>query len=589
MQDILLQTGLLFASMEGSPEGRSRTPTDVGNSLFRDLLKRKSSGSDEDGLVPGLCSPYTGGQTPAQEAPLEECGNILSFLKKGSGRLGLPAGQLRLPTSSLPQLSEFLQNRGFGKEIIAQWIQSSRDAQGFVHLDRLMAKVQGSGVSRGRGTGTFIQSQDLPQVQTLLLKQGLGVSEVREVIEKSLVSGGDLAVERLSGALKKYFSVVPGPKEMLSLLSAQGIEGRTRIEGKGFMDRSMKEALENYSAADSLDVQKRIKQELTHLLREKGVPPQEVKSFLEGLSVERARSLATSDQGTLKGGGTARNDASAEILDQVVLKQKAEWSKGAWHEKIMDILNKERLVLNPGSDKTVAQGEASLKLNTAALFQLEEQKSKGVFVRQVPVEAQNSEVLSHGPRSKRNAQESEAGTQTRKVSLSSEEPTASFTLQKAERGSTEGNVWASTRPAAALPEPLPKIMDRMMWMFQAGEQKSRIVISPPELGRLDLDLVIRQGHIQANLSAESLQVKELIDANLSQLRQQLSDQGLVVDKFEVTVGLDDRRYPEGEAQTSGGRKGRSSRGSKGGEVSVSSVESPGDAPIGNLYQIDVHV
>ena len=53
---------------------------------------------------------------------------------------------------------------------------------------------------------------------------------------------------------------------------------------------------------------------------------------------------------------------------------------------------------------------------------------------------------------------------------------------------------------------------------------------------LDLDLVIKQGHLEANLSAETLQVKELIEANLGQLKQQLTDLGFVVDKFEVIQG-----------------------------------------------------
>ena len=91
-------------------------------------------------------------------------------------------------------------------------------------------------------------------------------------------------------------------------------------------------------------------------------------------------------------------------------------------------------------------------------------------------------------------------------------------------------------------------------MIQGGEQKGRIHISPPELGRLDIDLVIKQGHLQAQLSAESPQVKELIEANLGQLKQHLADIGLVIDRFDVMVGLDqnpftkNRHGPPGTAE-----------------------------------------
>ena len=96
-------------------------------------------------------------------------------------------------------------------------------------------------------------------------------------------------------------------------------------------------------------------------------------------------------------------------------------------------------------------------------------------------------------------------------------------------------------------------------MIRGGEQKGRIHISPPELGRLDIDLVIKQGHLQAQLRAENPQVKELLDANLGQLKQQLADSGLVIDRFDVMIGLEQNPFSKEQTWTAGHQRGHSSR------------------------------
>jgi flagellar hook-length control protein FliK len=170
---------------------------------------------------------------------------------------------------------------------------------------------------------------------------------------------------------------------------------------------------------------------------------------------------------------------------------------------------------------------------------------------------------------------------------------AEVSLPRADRAAAaqQASPVKATAASANLPEPLPKIVDRMVWMVRAGEQTSRIHISPPDLGRLELDVVIRQGHLHANLNAENPAVKELIEANLQQLRQQLNNMGFVVERFEVAAGLTDRRFAEGQGQFSG-RKGRNGQG----RASASGTGDDSAEPArplrrsgGGRYRIDVHV
>jgi flagellar hook-length control protein FliK len=147
---------------------------------------------------------------------------------------------------------------------------------------------------------------------------------------------------------------------------------------------------------------------------------------------------------------------------------------------------------------------------------------------------------------------------------------------------------ASIRQDRNLTPTLPRIIDRMIFMVRGGIQRSRLVIHPPELGRLDLDLSIKHGHLQAHLSAESTVVKELIEANLNNLRQQLSDQGLVVDKFEVMLGLNDQKSADNRNGMSDEKRfSRSVRGGRIPLLSATDDEEKGDSLITDTYQIDV--
>ena len=170
---------------------------------------------------------------------------------------------------------------------------------------------------------------------------------------------------------------------------------------------------------------------------------------------------------------------------------------------------------------------------------------------------------------------------------------AEFSLSRGDRaaGPQQAGSVRATPSAVPLPEPLPKIVDRMVWMVRAGEQMSRIQISPPELGRLELEIVIRQGHLHANLNAENPAVKEIIEANLQQLKQQLNNMGFVVDRFEVAAGLSDRRFAESQAQFNG-RKGRNGQGRSSRTGPAGEAAEPARSvhrTTGGPYRIDVHV
>jgi flagellar hook-length control protein FliK len=149
------------------------------------------------------------------------------------------------------------------------------------------------------------------------------------------------------------------------------------------------------------------------------------------------------------------------------------------------------------------------------------------------------------------------------------------------------NLKSQTKTVVNLPEPLPKVFDKMVVMIKNGEQSGKLIIQPPELGKIDISLTIKDGHIQANLSAENYAVKEIIETNLNQLKQQLTGQGLIVEQFNVSVGSQHRQFANdnGQPRSSGG-SGSSKSGLSDAGDAPSTVS---DAGINGQYRIDVRV
>jgi flagellar hook-length control protein FliK len=76
-----------------------------------------------------------------------------------------------------------------------------------------------------------------------------------------------------------------------------------------------------------------------------------------------------------------------------------------------------------------------------------------------------------------------------------------------------------------------------------GQTRAKIVLQPPSLGKLNLHIITKNGQVKVTFFAENLQVKEIIESNLAQLRQSFVQQGLRVDDFGVFVG----HHPSGNA------------------------------------------
>lgn len=89
------------------------------------------------------------------------------------------------------------------------------------------------------------------------------------------------------------------------------------------------------------------------------------------------------------------------------------------------------------------------------------------------------------------------------------------------------------------------------------DNKIRLQLHPQQLGKVDVNLNLKKNVLSVGMSAETEAVKEILISHVSELKNALSDQGIVVDKIEVNV----RQNPEQNlAQQQGQGRGRQAGG-----------------------------
>jgi flagellar hook-length control protein FliK len=507
------------------------TPGDPSNQLFRSLLEKSANSGKASSLNRG-------------DRAAEETGT--STMESSLRRLGVPLGQLRLPKSAIPELTALLEGQGFNKEEIERLIASLSEKDGSIRIDRLFARLQKSEKSGKDNESFVIDAKDIPQIGEALAAMGLGAGKIKEIIESAFTRKGELSLEKLSGSLSAILPGVDSKSLLSSILERSQVQGSAKDLSKIAADPDVKKLVSDLAQAGQ-EGQKQIREEIGTLLREKGMQPQEIKSFLETLTASHARTISKNAGVDPEGARKAEADAKA-LMEKVVISSDRKPVTDETRERILQILQKEKVLGKEGLKKEWLQEEGISKTSG-------EQRAKSVTVDPMRVSEEKKTTLENGEAvgSRKPVQiDSKAGQTV-------EGMTGDLSAVRLQKSNSEAVAATSAREAVSLPDPLPKVIERMLWMIQGGEQKGRIHISPPELGRLDIDLVIKQGHLQAQLRAENPQVKELLDANLGQLKQQLADSGLVIDRFDVMIGLEQNPFSKEQTWTAGHQKGHSSR------------------------------
>ena len=105
-----------------------------------------------------------------------------------------------------------------------------------------------------------------------------------------------------------------------------------------------------------------------------------------------------------------------------------------------------------------------------------------------------------------------------------------------------------------------RFVQRVAKAFQAMGNRSgsvRLRLSPPELGSLRVDILVRNGMMSARVEAENPTARNLLLDNLPVLRDRLAQQNIKIEQFDVELtdhspgGLPDETAGHAESDNSG--------------------------------------
>ena len=91
------------------------------------------------------------------------------------------------------------------------------------------------------------------------------------------------------------------------------------------------------------------------------------------------------------------------------------------------------------------------------------------------------------------------------------------------------------------------IVNTVRFIRADGVQKANIVIDPPALGRITIELSSGTSGVEASVKVASEQIRQVVQEQMAQLRENLSQQGVQVSEFTVDVQQDNT----GQGQNSG--------------------------------------
>jgi flagellar hook-length control protein FliK len=78
-----------------------------------------------------------------------------------------------------------------------------------------------------------------------------------------------------------------------------------------------------------------------------------------------------------------------------------------------------------------------------------------------------------------------------------------------------------------------QIADKMIYQTRNGTHQLRLNLTPAHLGRVTINMVVRDNTVHATVVTENPAVKEALEEHMSQLKSTLAQQGVELERFDV--------------------------------------------------------
>jgi len=128
--------------------------------------------------------------------------------------------------------------------------------------------------------------------------------------------------------------------------------------------------------------------------------------------------------------------------------------------------------------------------------------------------------------------------------------------EKSGAGSSTSRAVEPGLPSRLSESVLRQVTEKMVYLFRNNQHRLRVNLEPPELGRINLSLTMRNNAVRGSIITENAAVKEALEAQLVQLRENLAQQGLHLERLDIRLNQEQAQADLGERDRRLNRSGR---------------------------------
>ena len=185
------------------------------------------------------------------------------------------------------------------------------------------------------------------------------------------------------------------------------------------------------------------------------------------------------------------------------------------------------------------KGSGMLSIKDGAQYSADIVKDNMTSILQIKTEGEKIENYKNlsieGLKSERSLQNAANDIQTAKSGLLPSGAQTDFSMVNGVWSDVRTSVTDKIAAPVSFQAVAGQIIDGASNMLMKGSSRIVITLEPPNLGTLNLDVRVQHDTVRMVLIADNHEVKQVLQANLDQLKTALQGQGLNIDRFEVLV------------------------------------------------------
>jgi len=454
---------------------------------------------------------------PAEQRVTQKSITDRTWLEKFRNRLlsaGIPLKDLSLSSKAQPALQDLLLAQGLSQDAVKAFVEKffGGDGRQQIEITQLLTTLSELTVSNDRKSrDRVLEVSALPHLETLLRSLGLDVGQTGRALDQARVDGGGVSLKGLVHALKGVLSSLPEEtkagvnaqpaEDVKGLLARIGmVDEAGKINGPMSLERFV-QLLEDKVAglvsqrASQGEIENHMNRLLGHVLPGPG---------RQGLR-SMAKTLGSGKQHRFSVEGLKNASGSQNLkqgVEEMVARgaRKTGWMRGrkpSLGKGLQDMVSNVRY-----------QADESTQTDNKGAGSLATARERMTSTKAGPVDRRVDQDTRNAPHLAREA-----------------------VMARPHMAGTEAKPMARPFPLHVVHQ----VGRQMAFAIRRGENQVRVQLKPPNLGSIQLDMVMKDDILKVAMITEHHAVKELLMSHVHELREALVERGVELQRIDINI------------------------------------------------------